>query len=483
MLPLRPSRWLALPADLHQRIAPTPLPDPVLAAWNPRVALDLGLPATLDEARPFTELLAGNAVPAETTPLATGYAGHQFGTWVPELGDGRAILLGDLVAPHHQPWELQLKGSGRTRWSRMGDGRAVLRSTVREFLASAAMEGLGVPTTRALAIVTSPEPVYREREETAAVLTRLAPSLARFGHVEWLASRGDEATLRTLVDHVIDHHYPSLLARPLAERHAAWLEAVVTRTARLMAQWTAVGFAHGVMNTDNFSLLGLTLDYGPFGWMERYEPGFICNHTDHGGRYAFDQQPRVGLWNCVRLAEALHALVDETTAIATLERYRATYEETIAAAMHAKLGLATQHLDDIELVAEWFALLERTGADFTRAFRALSAWVPGDVDALRTEIPDHAGLDAWLVRYADRIAHEPRGHAERHAAMRAVNPAYVLRNWVAQEVIVAAEGGDFTPLATLLDVLARPFDAHPEAERWGHPPARDAKPVVVSCSS
>jgi len=238
-----------------------------------------------------------------------------------------------------------------------------------------------------------------------------------------------------------------------------------------------------VMNTDNFSLLGLTLDYGPFGWLERYEPGFICNHTDHGGRYAFDQQPRVGLWNCVRLADALHALVNEASATRILEGYRTTYEETIAAAMHAKLGLATQHLDDIGLVAEWFALLERTGADFTRAFRALSGWVPGADDALRTEIPDHAGLNAWLVRYADRVAHEPRGHAKRHAAMRAVNPVYVLRNWVAQEVIRAAEDGNLGPLATLLEVLARPFDTHPEAERWSHPPARDAEPVVVSCSS
>ncbi len=313
--------YASLPEAFHQRVAPTPVPDPYPVAWNEALATELDWPGDLSD--PATlDVLAGNRLLEGMTPVASAYAGHQFGSWVPELGDGRAIILGELVTATGAHQEIQLKGAGLTRWSRMGDGRAVLRSTVREYLASAAMHGLGIPTTRALAIVGSDLPVYRERTESAAILTRVAPTHVRFGTFEYLASRQMTAERQRLADFVIERFHPELLVLPAAERYAAWYTEVVARTARLMAAWIAVGFAHGVMNTDNFSITGLTIDYGPYGWLDAYDPSLVCNHSDWAGRYAFDQQPMVGLWNCARLGEALHPLIEEPAAMTALEGYR-----------------------------------------------------------------------------------------------------------------------------------------------------------------
>lgn len=478
--------YARLPETFFQRVVPTPLPAPHLVAFNRDAAALLDLDPTCATTEEFLAIMSGGGRIAAMEPIATIYAGHQFGVWVPELGDGRAILLGEVRASGGARWEVQLKGAGMTRFSRMGDGRAVLRSAIREYLASEAMAGLGIPTSRALAITGSDLPVYRERVETAAVMTRLAPSHVRFGTFELFASRGMLAEVRTLADYVITHHFPEFLALPAEERYAAWYREVIDRTARLMAQWTAVGFAHGVMNSDNMSILGITLDYGPYGWLDQYDPGFICNHTDHAGRYAFDQQPRVGLWNCARLGEALLSLVGEEHALAALESYQGTFEEAIDALMRAKLGLLSVGADDLSLQGELFSLLHRTKADYTRFFRALSrfdAAVPESCDPLREEVADATTLDLWLSRYAARLDAEGSVVAARQRQMLATNPKFVLRNWIAQEVIERAEAGEFGLIESARAVMARPFDEHPAWERWAAGPAEGATPIVVSCSS
>ncbi|MEO5799213.1 MAG: protein adenylyltransferase SelO [Gemmatimonadales bacterium] len=475
-----------LPETFHQRVVPTPIPDPYLVAFNPDAAALLELDPAAGTTAEFLSVMSGGGKTAAMDPVAAVYAGHQFGVWVPELGDGRAILLGEVLTSKDARWEVQLKGAGMTRFSRMGDGRAVLRSAVREYLASEAMAGLGIPTTRALSITGSTLPVYRERVESAAVLVRLAPSHVRFGSFELFASRGMRAEVEQLADYIITLHFPELLPLPAAERYATWYREVVDRTARLMAQWTAVGFAHGVMNSDNMSILGLTIDYGPYGWLDSYDPGFICNHSDHAGRYAFDQQPRVGLWNCSRLGEALHPLVNEDAALAALESYRGTFEAAIDAMMRAKLGLRTIEAADLPLQGELFGMLSQTGADYTRCFRALSHFDPSDplsVEALRDEVGDVPALDLWLARYAGRLEAEGSITAERVERMLAVNPKFVLRNWIAQEAIEHADRGDFTRIETVRRVMAQPFAEHAAHERFAQAPPAGSAPIVVSCSS
>ncbi len=473
MLPRLESGLVALGTTFHQPTDPTPLPDPALLAWNPAVADSLGL---TDEPQSYRDWLAGNRLAPGSRPTAAAYAGHQFGSWVATLGDGRALILGELIGSHHRRRELMLKGSGPTRWSRGGDGRAVLRSTIREYLASAAMAGLGIPTTEALAIVGSSLPVFRERTETAAVLTRVAPSHLRFGSFEYLAARRRDAERRQLVDWTIERCFPELLVLPADQRYGAWYHEVVSRTAELMAAWTAVGFAHGVMNSDNFSILGLTLDYGPFGWLERYDPAHVCNHSDTAGRYAFDQQPAVGLWNCARLGEALYPLVGDEPARAALAEYPAQYQQAVLHRYRAKLGLTTARNDDAELITDLLTVMHQQGADYSNTFRALSIW--------STDRADGAGAPAafrqWFERYSRRLADEATPPAARRAAMDRVNPRYILRNWIAEEVIGSAEAGRAEAVDSIRAVLDRPFDEHPGMERLTQP---GTVPIVVSCSA
>ncbi len=475
-----------LPAGFHRRIAPTPLADPYLVATNPDAAPLLNLdPAELGRGELAAVINGSRQLPG-TEPVAAIYAGHQFGVWVPQLGDGRAILLGEVINDRHERWDVQLKGSGLTEFSRMGDGRAVLRSTIREYLAGEAMHALGIPTTRALAIVGSNAPVYRERTETAAVLLRLAPTHIRFGNFELFASRGQHDAVRTLADHVIDLYYPHLLVLAAAGRYAAWFREIAARTARLIAQWTAVGFAHGVMNTDNMSIVGITLDYGPYGWIDGYDRDFIPNHSDPGGRYAFSQQPMVGLWNVARLAEALLPLVGDDAALAALEHYRATFDAEIDARMRSRLGLRTTEPGDQTLLDDLFAILQRNAADYTGFFRALSHYTPGD-DASRRAVAALLGADpaadAWLAQYATRLLREESDDTARRRQMLATNPKYVLRNWMAQEAITLAESGQFERIEELRMLLSHPFDEHPAAARYGGPPPEWARTLSVSCSS
>jgi uncharacterized protein YdiU (UPF0061 family) len=465
-------------------VPPTPLPEPRLVAFNPDAAALVGLDPAEAQRPGFTGVMAGNAPLPGGMTLSMLYAGHQFGVYVPQLGDGRAILLGQVRGEPDQTgrgelWELQLKGAGKTPYSRFGDGRAVLRSTIREYLGGEAMAGLGIPTTRALCIVGSPEPVQRETVETAAVLCRLAPSHLRFGNFEVFYYRGQHDKLAPLADHVIRNYFPGI--GPSPRPYAAWLTEVVERTARLMAQWQAVGFCHGVMNTDNMSIIGLTLDYGPYGFMEAFESHYVCNHSDETGRYAYDQQPGVGHWNCSKLLQATLPLLDEApekaieAAYAILERYGPVFVERNLASWRAKLGLREARDTDAELINALFQVLERSRADFTNFFRALAA--PASA---RDYVADLAGFDRWLEDYRARLAQEQSDDTERAARMNRVNPKYVLRNHLAQAAIEKAQAGDFAEIEALRALLARPFDEQPGMERYTQP---GTQAIEVSCSS
>jgi len=457
--------------------APRGIPGARLVAFSPDAAATIDLRPS-EAARPeFAALVSGNALLAGMEPVAALYGGHQFGVWAGQLGDGRAILLGEIAndGAERAPVELQIKGGGMTAFSRFADGRAVVRSTVREYLASEAMYHLGIPTTRALAMAAGDEPVIRERVERAATVIRMAPSFVRFGSFEIFHARNQRDALRTLADYVIDRFYPE--SGTGEERYARFFAAVVERTAALMARWQAVGFAHGVMNTDNFSILGLTLDYGPYGFVEEYDPGFICNHTDEAGRYAFERQPTVGLWNCFALAEALSSLVRREDLDAALGRFQDVYRATFLALMRSKLGVLDVRDDDADLILESFELLRARRVDWTMFWRALSH---DDARALAL-LGDDASSRAWFARLSERAG--PSADGERRAAMRAVNPKFVLRNWVAQQAIEATESGDDSIVGALQDVLRAPYDEHPARDAWAQPAPPQYRDLSVSCSS
>ncbi len=479
------------PGLFHSPVRPTPLAGVHLVSASPAAAGLLELaPDALHDGEALG-LLGGAAPWPGTEPVAMCYAGHQFGHYVPQLGDGRAMILGEVATGQGERWELQLKGSGLTPYSRDGDGRAVLRSTIREYLCSEAMHALGIPTTRALCMFASGEEVYRERIEHGALLLRMAPSHVRFGSFEVFYYRGQYRQLRQLADYVITHDFPTLRERP--DPYMALLREVVVRTARLVAQWQLIGFAHGVMNTDNMSILGLTLDYGPFGFLDAYEPGFVCNHSDWHGRYAFDRQPSIGLWNLSCLAQALLPLFDAQDGEAAAELARdalAAYEPTLIehyrAGMRAKLGLRETHDGDAQLGARLLELMAAGGTDYTRLFRDLAELATdggrGD-PALRDRFLDREAFDAWAVDYRARLRAEHSEDAARRAAMRAVNPRYILRNYLAQQAIGRAEQGDYSEIERLLELLARPYDEQPEMAHYAAEPPDWGRRLEVSCSS
>ena len=473
-----------LPDVFHTRLDPTPLPAPYLVSFNADAAALLELSADEAQRADFAEYFAGNRLLPGSEPLSMLYAGHQFGYYVPQLGDGRAILLGEVRNSAGEGWELQLKGAGQTPYSRNADGRAVLRSSIREYLCSEAMHGLGIPSTRALCIVGSDAPVYRETVETAAVLTRLAPSHVRFGSFEVFYYRRQHEHLAALADYVIAQHFPGLAARE--DRYAAFFEAVLERTARLMAQWQAVGFAHGVMNTDNMSILGLTFDYGPFGFMESYDPGFVCNHSDTEGRYAFDQQPNIGLWNLAALAQALTPLVPEQALNDMLNRYHAIYRSCYVELMRQKLGLLRSQDDDLELLRGLFDMMRRSGTDYPNLFRSLGRFdssADARNDMLRDQFVEREAFDAWAARYRRRLQGEGSRDAERSVRMDRVNPGYVLRNYLAQAAIDKAQQHDFSEVERLLQLLRNPFDEQPGMDAYAMPAPEGTPHVAVSCSS
>jgi uncharacterized protein YdiU (UPF0061 family) len=462
------------------------VPEPTWVATSDAVAEQLGWPQDWWQQPSALTVFSGSALWPGMRSVATVYSGHQFGVWAGQLGDGRALSLGvvqteEMGAP--RGLELQLKGSGPTPFSRRGDGRAVLRSSIREFLCSEAMAGLGIPTTRALSLIASPLKVQRESIESAAVVCRVAPSFLRFGHFEHFAAAGNPAALQQLVMDALALFTPAERSPESDEPAVRLLRAVVARTAALMADWQAVGFCHGVMNTDNMSILGLTLDYGPFKFLDAFEPNHICNHSDSWGRYAFARQPSVAWWNLQRLAQAL-AVLNERVAEdleQALALYPPLFEQAWMARMRAKLGLGRVHDEDDALIQGWLDVLTEGRVDHTLAWRGLADIETGALDALMQ--PQKARFDAWATAYVARLAMEPEYAAQRHTRMQQVNPKYIARTHQMEQAIAAAQAGDFEPVRTLLHILAKPFDEQPEHAAYAALPPSWAAEIALSCSS
>ena len=490
---------------LWSAVQPTPVGAPRLLAYSAEMARELGLDGDDLGSPQWLAALAGNALLPGMSAYATCYGGHQFGNWANQLGDGRAIFLGETVNRDGRRFELQLKGAGPTPYSRGADGRAVLRSSIREFLCSEAMHHLGVPTTRALSLVATGEAVRRDMfydghaaDEPGAVVCRVAPSFIRFGHFELPAARGDDALLRQLVDFCITRDFPELASVPEDERLLRWFVEVCERSARLMVDWLRVGFVHGVMNTDNMSILGLTIDYGPYGWVDDFDPGWTPNTTDAAGRrYCFARQPAIARWNLERLADALSLIAADPAALTSgLASYDRRYNALFGPAFAAKFGFAAWRDDDAELVEESFALLHAAQVDMTLFFRGLAAI---DVAAPDLGLLQHAfyrpalydgnaaAFAAWLARWADRVKADGEPAASRTARMNSANPRYVLRNYLAQQAIDRAEQGDATLIDELLDTLRQPYTEQPGRDAFAarRPEwARDkAGCSMLSCSS
>ena len=475
------NRFAQLGPDFFTPLAPRPLPEPYWVGRSTAVAHSLGLDPDWLDSPELLQALTGNRPLKGTQPLASVYSGHQFGQWAGQLGDGRAILLGETA----QGQEIQLKGAGLTPYSRMGDGRAVLRSSIREFLCSEAMHGLGVPTSRALCVTGSDAPVRRETTETAAVVTRVAPSFVRFGHFEHFSHRNQHAQLKTLADYVIDQFYPACRDDTQfgGNAYAALLQVVSERTAAMAAHWQAVGFCHGVMNTDNMSILGLTIDYGPFQFLDAYDPSHICNHSDNAGRYAYNKQPNMAYWNLFCLGQALLPLIEEQElALAALESYKTSFPAALEAHMRAKLGLTNAAPEDHSLAEDILKLLAQDRVDYTIFWRRLSHSQAGtSATAVRDLFVDRIAADAWLLRYSERLAQSDKGLVAD--LMLKTNPKFVLRNHLGEQAIQAAQQKDFSQVATLLMLLETPFDEHPGFESYADFPPDWASSISISCSS
>ncbi len=476
--------FAALPSSFYSKQLAQPMPNASLVAVSPTAAklLDLEASEILQSSVWQTMLSGGTPLPG-AEPLAAIYAGHQFGQWAGQLGDGRALLLGE-VQTRNGPMELQLKGSGPTPYSRRADGYAVLRSSIRELLCSEAMAGLGIPTTRALSMSVSDRPVIRETFETSAIICRMAPSFIRFGSFEYFCHFNKHADLKILADYTIDRFYPA--AKNSSEPYSEFLKLVTERTAVMVAHWQSVGFCHGVMNTDNMSILGLTLDYGPFGFLDAFDEEHICNHSDDLGRYSFANQPRVAHWNCYCLAQALVPLIkDVALAEEALGAFNPTFENTYLSLMRKKLGLLEAHDDDGQLIQATLALLQANKVDFTLFFRCLATI---DIDnRCRDLMLDWVTFDTWKTKYLARIGMEKTNPELRRSTMLLVNPAYVLRNHLAEQAIQLARGDkgqvDYSEINRLLKVLESPFTETIEFVAYGELPPTWASELSVSCSS
>lgn len=472
--------YARLPTRLFTRQDPVPVIAPALIRLNRPLAAELGLDVGWLASPDGIAMLAGNAFPETAAPLSMAYAGHQFGNWVPQLGDGRALLIGEVVDVNGTRRDIQLKGSGRTPWSRMGDGRAALGPVLREYIVSEAMAALGVPTTRALAAVTTGEFVLREDRLPGGVLTRVAQSHVRVGTFQYFYARQDHEALAALAGHMIDRHDPS--ARTADNPHAALLEGVIARQAGLIAKWLALGFIHGVMNTDNMALSGETIDYGPCAFMDGYDPGAVYSSIDQFGRYAYGNQPAIGHWNLANLAQALVPLLDADAdraveiARSALEGYGAAFSAAHATEMTAKIGLADASGKGVGLVDGLLTLMAAEGADFTNTFRALSTLgrtADGRDAAFLDRFADRPAASAWLDRWRAALDGEARSDEERIAAMKRANPAIIPRNHQVERAIAAAYGGDMSAFCALTDALADPFADRPRDDPLTLPPAPD----------
>ncbi|WP_292992793.1 YdiU family protein [Pantoea sp.] len=472
--------WFRELTGCYTALTPTPLTGGRLLYHNAPLATSMGLDSALFDGRGH-DVWHGAALLPGMQPLAQVYSGHQFGVWAGQLGDGRGILLGEQRLDNGSKLDWHLKGAGLTPYSRMGDGRAVIRSSVREFLASEALHHLGIPTTRALTLSIGDEPVYRETPEHGAMLMRISPSHLRFGHFEHFFYSQQQEKVQQLADYAIRHHWPHLAEE--ADRYQQWFTDIVLRTARLIALWQSVGFAHGVMNTDNMSILGLTIDYGPFGFLDDYQPDFICNHSDYQGRYSFENQPMIGMWNLNRLAHALSGLLTTEQLRTALSAYEPELMRVWGERMRAKLGLLTQQSSDNQILTDLLALMTQEHSDYTLTFRLLSETQQAESRSpLRDEFIDREAFDGWYLRYRNRLMEEQVSDEERQAVMKAANPAVILRNYLAQQAIEEAERGEQGALAHLHQALQQPFSDETAAEYRQRPPDW-GKTLEVSCSS
>ncbi|WP_420236107.1 protein adenylyltransferase SelO [Telmatobacter bradus] len=485
--------YARLPEYFFARLNPTPVVVPRLVKVNADLARALGVDAKALMSAQGVEILAGNRVAEGAEPIALAYAGHQFGHFVPQLGDGRTNLLGEVLGRNGLRYDIQLKGSGRTPFSRGGDGRAALGPVLREYIVSEAMATLGVPTTRALAVVTTGEWLQRETVVPGAVLTRVAASHLRVGTFEYFAARRDMEGLRTLADYAIARHYPD--AAQAGQPSRALLEGVIARQAQLIAHWMLLGFIHGVMNTDNTSISGETIDYGPCAFMEAYDPATVFSSIDHGGRYTYGNQPRAALWNLARLAEALLPILalevgSEEAAVAAaneaLSAFESQYQAARSAGLRRKLGLRTEHEGDEALAEDFLQCMHANGADFTLTFRKLcsAAASPEDDAEVRLLFTDPGAYDGWAVRWRRRLSEEPEDGQARAMAMCSVNPAYIPRNHLVEATLNAAIARqDFQPFEELLDVVSRPYEERPGLEKYTIPARPEERVLQTFCGT
>ncbi len=484
--------YAKLPERFFARLAPTPVREPGLIRVNTRLAEELGLDAAFLASPEGVEILAGNKVPRGADPIAMAYAGHQFGSWVPQLGDGRAVLLGEVTDRQGQRRDIQLKGAGRTPFSRMGDGRAAVGPVIREYVVSEAMAALGIPTTRALAAVSTGEPILREALLPGAILTRVSQSHIRVGTFQYFAARQDTEALRLLADHVIARHYPDLAETD--QPYHRLLEAVMVRQAKLVARWMGIGFIHGVMNTDNMSIAGETIDYGPCAFMDTFHPDTVYSSIDRMGRYAYRNQPRIAQWNLARFAQSLLPLLgeDKDAAVAfaqsAIDGYPDIYQPCWIDVMRAKIGLAQPMDDDLDLITALLDAMAEGKADFTLTFRHLSnlTGTAGEADAdtaLTALFSERGAIDAWLTLWRQRLAAENSSDALRQSRMRSTNPMFIPRNHQVEAVIAAGLQNNYAPLDAFLGVIARPFDDQPEHERYARPPEPDEVVRATFCGT
>lgn len=476
-------------AGYYARVKPSPVAAPRLLKLNRELASELRLDADALASPLGAALFAGNQLPTDADPIAMAYAGHQFGNFVPQLGDGRAILLGEVIGRDGVRRDIQLKGAGQTPFSRRGDGRAAVGPVLREYLISEAMYALGIPGTRALAAVATGEPVYRESVLPGAVFTRVAQSHIRVGTFEFFARRGEDGAVKKLADYVIARHYPALQGEP--ERYLALLDAVMARQADLVTRWMMVGFIHGVMNTDNTQVAGETIDFGPCAFMDAYDPQTVFSSIDERGRYAYANQAPIAQWNLARFAETLipliHADTKQAIAIATerIVGFEPLFEARWLSGMRGKLGLGSAESGDEDLAQELLSQMHASRADFTRTFRRLCDVAAGaDPAGLRATFRDPARFDAWRQRWQDRAGQESLPPAQRAESMRRHNPAFIPRNHRVEEALErATQHGDLTAFETLSRVLARPYEDQPEHAAYADPPPAGGEPYRTFCGT
>ena len=480
--------YARLPGHFFARVLPSPVGAPRLIRLNRPLAAQLNLDPDWLESPPGIDMLAGRQLPPETDPIATAYAGHQFGQFVPQLGDGRAILLGEVIDRNGVRRDIQLKGAGRTPFSRGGDGRAALGPVLREYVVSEAMAAFGIPTTRALAAVLTGETVMREAPLPGAILTRVAASHIRVGTFQFFAARGDTQALRDLADHVIARHYPD--ASGAVQPYRALLDAVIVAQAELVAQWLCIGFIHGVMNTDNTSIAGETIDYGPCAFLDSYDPAAVFSSIDQVGRYAYANQPRIAHWNLARFAETVLPLLADSDEEAiqdaeeALRGFSPVLESALNKGFRLKLGLKQEQDGDVALASDLLALMAKEKADFTLTFRRLSDAASGSDADLRALFGGSAGFEPWLSRWQARLSAEPSPPGDRQRLMQGVNPIYIPRNHLIEAAIRAAsEEGDFEPFEGLLAALSHPFEEREGLEHYARPPKEHERVLQTFCGT